>query len=662
MTGIERVLFSVFVSCALRADVQQLPSLPIAASASAIQVDANGNIYLAGATNGDAFAAKLSPDGSQIVWMTTLPASADDRALALALGADNSAYITGYTNSSDFPSTAASAQPVKGYSGAQAFVVKFDTKGAVVYSTFLGGTASAEGEGIVVDADGNAFVTGITNGPGFPATPGSVFGNTDSNSTFIVKLNPAGSAILIAIRGFGGYAIALDKTGNIYAAGAYIGPTAPTTPGVFQVTAAHQTCFNTFLAGTVPCLYQHVAKISAAGDTLMYATYINGQWGAVPRGIAVGANGEAIIAGRTNGADYPVTPSAYQSTYTANPTLQSVGKNTQAPVSNGYVTRLNATGTALVWSSYFGGSGALAGSVPVGDTISSVAVAPDGSVTVGGYAYSTDLPGLATTPLGLRPGPITIGNGVVIGLGFVTRFSADGSKISETQLLQSGVGRIALRTDGSAVVLSGGLVRVTFPADRRVYAITDPADNARIVSVAPGQFLTLYGTSLANATVSFNDMAAQILYSADGQINLVVPPGVAGLGEVTMRVLNPMASPPVSESYILAVVARQLSVFLSADNFGGPVFGQLSCNGASYAGVHPLALNADGSVNTCANPARAGSAVTLFLNGLGAGNPEPSVLGSILPAFTSPAVTIPLSIAGARAREQDAIVWVKSAN
>jgi uncharacterized protein (TIGR03437 family) len=655
----------------LSASVQTLPALPANTSANAIQVDASGNIYIAGvknpgSSNPDAFAAKLSPDGSQVVWMTALAGSADDEALAVALGADNSVYVTGFTTSADFVTTPSSAQPVKGNSGAQAFVAKLDSKGAVVYSTLLGGAASAEGEAIAVDAAGSAFVTGITNGPGFPATPGSVTGNPDSDSTFIVKLNPAGSVTPIAIRGFGGYAIAIDTTGSIYAAGAYIGPTAPTTAGAFQTSASNESCFGGFLTA-LPCLYQHVAKISAAGDRLIYATYIAGQWGATPRGIAVSANGEAIIAGQASGADYPVTPGAYQSIYTPNPLAQLVGKNLQAPVSNGYVTRLNATGTALVWSSYFGGSGAVAGSVPVGDSISAVVVAADGSVTVGGYAYSTDLPGLATTPVAVRPAPMTIGNGVVTGSGFVARFGADGGQISDTQLVTNLVNGVAVKNDGTSVALQGGLAMVSFPAARRVYAIADPADNARVVTVAPGQFLTLYGTHLATSsvsgvTVTFNGIVGPILYTSDVQINMQVPFDIAGMTEATMNVSSTLVSPPVSESYILAVVPRQPSAFLSAVNFNGPLFGQLSCNGATYAGVQAVATNADGSLNTCANPAQPGSLVNLYLNGLGAGNAAPAIMPFQLPAAGGPAITIPLSISGTRVREQDAIVWMKPAN
>jgi uncharacterized protein (TIGR03437 family) len=635
-------------------------------------VDADGNIYVAGLSNPSAsdpagFAAKLSPDGKQVIWITTFTGSAGVLPAAIALGADGSAYMTGFSPSADFATTPSAVQPVKGYSGAQAFVVKLDPKGTVVYSTFVGGAALTVGRAIAVDAGGDAFVTGATSGPGFPVTNGTVTGDTESDSTFILKLNPSGSAILLGIRGFGGYGIAIDPAENIFALGAFVGPAAPTTKGAFQTGSAKELCVVTFFLSN-SCLYQHVAKISATGDTLLYATYINGVWGALPRGIAVLANGEAIVAGETFGADYPVTPGAYQSIYVPLSDYQLAGAhNFQAPDPNGYVTRLNATGTALVWSTYFGGSGATAGSVPVGDSISSVAVAPDGSVTVGGYAYSADLPGLATTPVAARPVPTTVGNGVVTGLGFVARFSLDGGQISETQLLPNQIAGLALRADGSSVAWSGGVANVSFPAAGRVSAIADPADNARVVTVAPGQFLTPYGThvatsSVAGVTITFNGIAAPILYTSDIQINMQVPFEIAGQSEVTMIVSSTLVTPPVSESYILAVAARQPSVFLSAENFNGPVFGQLSCNGAVYSGVHALALNADGSVNTCANPARAASGVKLFLNGLGTGNPAPAVFGFVLPDSAGPAVKIPISIVGTRAREQDVIVWVKPAN
>jgi uncharacterized protein (TIGR03437 family) len=233
------------------------------------------------------------------------------------------------------------------------------------------------------------------------------------------------------------------------------------------------------------------------------------------------------------------------------------------------------------------------------------------------------------------------------GEGFVARLSADGTTLSPTQLVagSTGLSGIAVRGDGSVVVVPV-LTSVSLSPVGRVAAISDPADGAKIVRVAPGQLLTLYGTNLAPAgaptngfpttlngvTVTFNGIAAPILYTSGIQINLQVPFEIAGLTQVTMLVSSTQVMPPVSESYILAVTARQPSVFVSAN--GQALFDLTACNGQNVSGIQPLALNADGTENSCANPAASGSVVTIFLNGLGVSSPmQPtgSVSASAIP-------------------------------
>jgi uncharacterized protein (TIGR03437 family) len=395
----------------------------------------------------------------------------------------------------------------------------------------------------------------------------------------------------------------------------------------------------------------------------------------------------------------------------------------EPPPTAGYVTKLNATGTGILWSTYFGGSGLPSyGDGPVnGDSINSMAIDASGNIVIGGSAGSSDLPGLWATPVASRP--ILNGN-----TGFVARFSPDGGALSATQLFPTrGTGgvRIAVRSDGTVVALGTVPSIVSFPPNGRVYAIADPADNARVVNVAPGQLLTLYGTNLApsspaapsngfpttfnGVTVTFNGIPAPILYTSGIQINLQVPYEIVGQTQVAMLVSSQLAATPLSELYILGVVALQPSVFLSATNFSGPIFGELACNGMVYSGLQALALNADGSVNSCANPAASGSAVSIFVNGLGVTSPSLSTgaVNSTSPVAITPAVavnvpasgapasaistvaapgaisalaettlqlsaggsvsgaqpvTIPLDVAGVRMREQIMVIWMKTAN
>jgi uncharacterized protein (TIGR03437 family) len=616
----------LLVSEAFGGTVQPLPALPPATFVTAIQVDSSGYIYIAGesypgvpsSSTGHAFVGKLSPDGSQTIWWTKLAGSSNDNAQAIALGSDDSVYVTGTTQSQDFPTTSGAMQTATS-ALVQAFAAKLDPAGAVIYSTYIGGTADTAGVAIAVDSSGRAFITGgmLTSGT-FPTSPGAVTGATVDNGTaFIIELNAAGSAAPVGIVGFGGSAIAVDAQDNIYAVGGFQGGL-PTTPGAFQTTGSTAICANgPGGVGPSRCPMQHVVKINPAGTQLIFATYLGGLYGAEPSSIAIDADGNVIVAGATNSPDYPTTPAAYQPEYFGNP-VPGTGFpfGPSAPIPAGYVSKLNASGSALVWSTLFAGSGA-------GEGITALRVDPTGNILFAGHASSADTPGLWSTPVASRP------NGSY--QGFVARLSADGTTLSPVQLIPSSVNAtgIAVRNDGSVVfagygsqftnaVASQVLAAVTLSSVGHVAAICDTADNAKIVSVAPGQLLTLFGTGLDGGTVSFNGIPAPVLYTSDIQINVQVPYEIAGMTEVAMQVS------PVSESYTLAVIARQPSVFLSASAFTQPVFDSAACNGQNFSGLQPLALNADGTQNSCDNPAAPGSTVTIFLNGLGLTTPAPS--------------------------------------
>ncbi len=631
------LLLSLSAGYAFGGTVQQLPALPAASTVNAIELDDSGNIYVAGAffpspqdpnnPVGHVFVGELSPDGSRIVWWRVLSGSKDDRALSMALGPDDSVYVTGATLSPDFPTTSGSLQPASASALTQGFVAKLSPAGAVVYSTYLAGAAIA-GKSIATDSAGHAFITGyLLLGAAFPTSPGAVTGGPPfpgSGNTFVLELDATGSRALLAITGFGGSAIALDRQGNIYAVGDYAGSIAPNTPGAFHSIAPNIACSS--FVGSFPCT-QVAAKISPTGTQLIYATFIGGTYGALPAAIAVDAAGNLILAGNTNSPDYPTTPLGYQPAIEFIPVFT---KFSTIPEPVGYLTELNASGTALVWSTFFGGAGMPA-------QINAMAIDAAGNIVFAGTGYSSDLPGLWATPVASRP---TSTN----PLAFVARLSPDGTVLSSTQLLpplQYG-GPIAVRGDGTVLVASSNgngsaLQAVSLStAATRVTAIADSADDARLSSIAPGQLITLYGNNLPvpGLSVSFNGIAAPLLYASATQINLQVPFEIAGQSQVTMEVSSQLASPPVSESYILAVLDRQPSVFLSPEDFTGMVFDAASCNGQSVSGLRPLALNADGTLNSCANPAPSGSAVTIFMNGIGVTTP-PQTTGTLSNSLTA---------------------------
>jgi beta-propeller repeat-containing protein len=253
---------------------------------SAIAVDADGNAYLTGSvfvfgtaspnfpttpgafqTNfgggtSDAYVAKLDAIGSALVYSTYLGGSGEDRASAIAIDASRNAYVTGYTGSTDFPTTAgvfqsafAGGTPDPNFSAAptDAFVTKLDPTGsALAYSTYLGGSGNDFGYGIVVDTPGNAYLTGDTQSTNFPTTPGApqaAFGG-GTQDVYVTKLNPAGSVLAYSTY-LGGSdsdesgGIAVDTMGNAYVTGSTRSSNFPTTPGVFRSTNTSSFSFAT---------------------------------------------------------------------------------------------------------------------------------------------------------------------------------------------------------------------------------------------------------------------------------------------------------------------------------------------------------------------------------------------------------------------------------
>jgi uncharacterized protein (TIGR03437 family) len=657
-------VLALFAIPALAGQVSLLPRQP-GAGFGAIQIDRAGDIYLAGAVTPsnaktgdvvDAVVAKLAVDGSP-VYRTLLAGSALDEASAIALGKDGSVYVTGFTFSKDFPVTSGALQPTLGTAnGRQAFLAKLSPSGQIQSATYFGGSAQTSGSAIAIANTGEVYLTGTSSGDGFPTTPG----NTGlGNGFFLAKFDANLSKVLFATLTYGGTVLALDPQGNIYAAAAAtgtIGLNAPlqTSPGAFQNSTQVKECQGGVVV-FLPCSYQFVEKLDPTGTKLGYATFITGSFGASPAGIAVDPAGNVIVAGTTNSADYPVTAQAFQTVYLANaaapPSPPNPNPGTIPPPSTGYITKLNAAGTGMIWSTFFGGS--------VQDAISGMVVDANGYIYITGQASSNDLPGLsASDPAGCRPA-------VNQGLGFVTRLSPDGTSLSPTQLIygapvctytscfpnldltSSRAWALAVEAGGSVIATGGrlGMARVDLFASQRLACFTDPADNVQITTVAPGQVFSIFGSRLAlsgaatSPTVTFNGVSAPILYTSGEQINIQVPFEIAGQDSVEMQVVSPGQG--LMERKTFSVVQQMPSVFLSPDALLSGVPGYSYCGNAFSRNQHALALNSDGTLNTCSNRAQPGSTVTLFMNGLGLTQP-PQATGSIVagpPIVIAPGAT-----------------------
>ncbi|MFE0565520.1 SBBP repeat-containing protein, partial [Priestia megaterium] len=233
-----------------------------------------------------------------------------DSGVSIAVDVGCHAYVTGFTNSSDFPVTPGAFDTT--FNGDNdAFVTKLNPKGSnLIYSTYLGGTAFDEGRGIAIDSKGNAYITGQTSSLDFPVTP-CAFDTTYNGGeidAFVTKLNPKGSNLIYStyLGGSGndqGVSIAVDANGcHAYITGVTNSTNFPTTPCAFDTT----------LNGSNDAF---VTKLNSKGSNLIYSTYLGGTGSDLGIGIAIDAKGNAYITGQTSSLDFPVTPGAFDTTF-----------------------------------------------------------------------------------------------------------------------------------------------------------------------------------------------------------------------------------------------------------------------------------------------------------------------------------------------------------
>jgi len=433
--------------------------------AFAVDVDAAGNVYVAGTTlstdlfdvaggpvpgfqptknaGSDAFVAKIAPDGQSLVFATYLGGSLADGATAVRVEASGNVTVVGRTFSNNFPVTANAFQTVKGIAGpnqttqADGFVTKLDPTGTVrVFSTYLGGSATDEALAVDVDANGQVYVTGFTesvggaNGTGrFPArfaqSLQSTFGG--GQEAFAAVLQPSGRTVannpdsaVVYVTFLGGTSsdrgqgIAVDGAGAVYVAGKTLSPALPffnqppgspvsnpTTPrrepaggldaflvkvnpvpaggvaagvgfewftflggigsddalglrvdasGAYLVGTTSSVDFPAFRADGLPPFQSgygggasdaFVAKVGSTGS-LVYGTYLGHAGEERGIGIAIDAAGNTYLTGQTDSANFPV--------------VDPIQPTNELGSFDAFVTKLDAGGSALLFSTYYGGS------------------------------------------------------------------------------------------------------------------------------------------------------------------------------------------------------------------------------------------------------------------------------------------------------------------
>lgn len=360
--------------------------------ADSIVVDQSGNAYIRGVTrstdfpttqgsfdtsfNGgfDTYVTKISADGSTLVYSTFLGSTGFDSGSGIAIDRQGSAYVTGLTGSSDFPTTPGAFDTTfEGEGGPlpppfggdfDAYVTKLTPDGSdLAYSSFLGGSAFEAGLGIAVSPEGDAYVVGPTLSSDFPTTSSSFDSTLNGGAdAFVTKLTRDGSALVYsALLGGSGFedalGVAIGEGGNAYLTGGTESSDFPTTGGTTDRT------FN-------GARDAWVAEVSADGSTLTYSTFVGGSEYESAHGIAVDPHGDVHIAGMTESADFPTTTGASDSSFNG--------------AGDGFYTKLPLGGSSPAYSTFLGGAGV--------DDGADVAVGPTGEAYVGGSTASGDFP------------------------------------------------------------------------------------------------------------------------------------------------------------------------------------------------------------------------------------------------------------------------------
>ncbi len=345
--------------------------------ASSLALDSAGAVYIAGQTfspdfplvgpvqgtmggSYDGFVAKIDPTGSSIVYSTYLGGFDVDDVYAIAVDSTGAAYVTGYTSSPDFPLM----NPLQGAFGGvdDVFVTKIDPSGSsLVYSTYLGGVDSDNGEGIVVDSTGTVYLSGYTSSPDFPLVNPiqSLFGGSWSDA-FVAKIDPTGSTLLFStfLGGSGGDdapGLALDSAGMLYVAGS---TSSTDFPVVNPIQAANAGWYDAF-----------VSKIDTTTSSLLFSTYLGGTTSDGASAVAVDASGVATVAGYTSSADFP----------TVNPVQGTFGG-----LDDVFVAKMDASASSLLFSTFHGGAQT--------EQASGLALDSAGGAYVTGYTESADFP------------------------------------------------------------------------------------------------------------------------------------------------------------------------------------------------------------------------------------------------------------------------------
>jgi uncharacterized protein (TIGR03437 family) len=692
-------------------------------SARGIAVDSQGNVYIAGFTNspnlpftansfqpayaggsttniptGDAFIAKINPEATAVIYNTYLGGSGDDIGMALAIDSTGAAYVTGFTDSTNFPTKNSTRRYAGGGTAAamtfhtlgDAFITKLNPAGnALVYSTYLGGNLDDAGTAIAVNSAGIAFVAGITLSTNFPVTPSAyqtTFGGTGGNPEFCAVCGPDyefGDAFVASVSADGSSfnfvtylggsqddmasAIAVDPTG-VYVGGSTLSSNFPTTAGAFQRTyagASPESLQPVLLFGDA-----YVAKLSLDGKTLLHSTYIGGNYDDAILSIALDPttpNGPSAVyaTGFTESSNFPDAKGSYHG-----PTSDPNGKAvTEGDV---FVAKLASGFNSLDYAILIGGS--------FDDAGQAIAIDGAGDAIVAGSTYSSDFP-VTTGALQQQP------SGSLTSHGFLLKLDPTGSNVLYSTSINgngdqgeiafgvvldaSGNAYVTGMTDSSNFPVTAGVFQPVFgggtdnsgpvgdafimkvsgmgAAEHVSVAAVDNAASYATGSVSPGEIVTIFGGGMGGTTLvtaEVNQTTGELDTTLNGTTvtfgNTPAPLVYASATQVSAIVPYELAGQASTQMTVQYNGASSSAVTIAVVTAGPGVF---TAN-ASGSGAGAI-LNQDSTYNTASNPAKPGDIIVLYGTGEGQLNP-PGVTGSIAsgPTYPNPVLPVSVSIGG----------------
>ena len=419
-------------------------------------------------------------------YLTYLGGSGDDQGQGIAVLPTTPVrvVVTGSTNSAAATFSLLAAAQATNAGLTDAFVTQLDSSGAISgYNTFLGGTSSDQGLAVAADATGNVYLTGATASATFPRTSG-VFQATHGGGldAFVTKLTTAGAVSWSSFLGGTGedraLSVAVDSTGASYLAGFTRSSTFPTSNATQTTIHGGGYGFDGF-----------VAKVNAAGTALVYSTFLGGGDLDIAQAITVDSTGAAYITGQTGSGDFPVTSGALQTT-------KSTGDDA-------FVTKLSASGSSLIYSTFLGGNGY--------DYAHGLALGSGNTVAVVGETTSTNL----TPPAGTTPVQATPGGGRDI---FVTQLNSSGSAALYRTYLGGTYDEYGngIAVDGAgALYVTGGAWSANYPVTSGALQTTNAGGMDGVISkIVPSSSTLGYSTYFGGGGGS--DEGRSVVVQSDG--------------------------------------------------------------------------------------------------------------------------------------------------